>query len=110
MSGAGGTSTDLRDCKGYPHGRSLTREARLTSLQIRMDTATRQESGDLYGIVPLARGMPVTLTDHIDRSQEKQLLRGRVGKIHSWVLAEGEKREFVDGVRILNQMPKAVLV
>ena len=69
-----------------------------------------RESGDLYGIVPLARGMPVTLTDHIDRSQEKQLLRGRVGKIHSWVVAEGEKSEFVDGVRILNQMPKVVLV
>ena len=69
-----------------------------------------RESGDLYGIVPLARGMPVALTDHIDRSPDKQLLRGKVAKIHSWVLAEGEKSEFVDGVRILHQLPKVVLV
>jgi len=45
-----------------------------------------RESGNLYGALPLVPGMPVALTDHIDRSPEKQLLRGRVGYIHSWVL------------------------
>ena len=27
-----------------------------------------RESGDLYGMLPLVRGMPVALTDHVDRS------------------------------------------
>ena len=44
-----------------------------------------RESGDLYGMLPLIQNMPVALTDHIDRSPEKQLLRGKVGYIHSWV-------------------------
>ena len=61
-------------------------------------------------MVPLARGMPVALTDHIDRSPDKQLLRGRIGKVHSWVLAEGDESKFENGVRILNKLPKVVLV
>ena len=44
---------------------------KLTWLQ-RLD----RESGNLYGIVALVKGMPVALTDHIDRSPDKQLLRG----------------------------------
>ena len=42
-----------------------------------------RESGDLYGILPLMRGMPVALTEHIDRSEDKRLLRRRVGWVHS---------------------------
>eukprot|EP00971_Amphidinium_carterae_P063348 1253538-Amphidinium_carterae.1 len=33
-------------------------------------------------MLPLAIGMPVALTDHLDRS-DKQLLRGRTGSVHS---------------------------
>ena len=69
-----------------------------------------RESGDLYGIVTLIKGMPVALTDHIDRSIDKQLLRGKVGKIHSWILGESETSAFEDGVRILKKLPKMVLV
>ena len=54
--------------------------------------------------------MPVALTDHIDRSPDKQLLRGKKGTIHSWVLGEHETSSFEDGVRILKKMPKLVLV
>jgi hypothetical protein len=32
---------------------------------------------DLYGMLPLVKGLPVSLTDHIDRNPEKNLLRGR---------------------------------
>ena len=32
-----------------------------------------RESGDLYGAVMLVKGMPVALTDHIDRNPDKQL-------------------------------------
>ena len=54
--------------------------------------------------------MPVALTDHIDRNPDKQLLRGKVGYIHSWVLHKDETSTFDEGVRTLNKMPKAVFV
>jgi hypothetical protein len=69
-----------------------------------------RQSGDLYGALPLIEGMPVALTDHIDRSPQKQLLRGRVGYIHSWILQAEEKSQYVEGVRILHRLPKVVLV
>lgn len=69
-----------------------------------------RESGDLYGIVTLVQGMPVALTDHIDRSIDKQLLRGKVGQIHSWVLHEQETSTSHDGVRVLRKLPKVVFV
>ena len=47
--------------------------------------------GNLYGILPLAVGMPVELTDHIDRNPEKQFLRGEIGLVHSWVLGDGDE-------------------
>eukprot|EP00973_Karenia_brevis_P014621 1995651-Karenia_brevis.AAC.1 len=54
--------------------------------------------------------MRVALTGHIDRSPDKQLLRGKVGTIHSWILHDGESSTFEDNVRILHKMPQAVLV
>ena len=38
-----------------------------------------RECGDLYGMLPLIEGMPVMLTDHVDRNPDKMLLRGRIG-------------------------------
>ena len=49
-----------------------------------------RECGDLYGMLPLVLGMPMALTDHIDRNPDKQLLRGNIGILHSWVLEDGE--------------------
>ena len=69
-----------------------------------------RESGDLYGMLPLMIGMPVAVTEHINRSYDKRLLKGRVGYIHSWVLAPDEKSEYEDGVRILQKLPKVVFV
>jgi len=43
------------------------------------------------GMLPLAVGMPVALTEHVDRS-EKQLLRGTRGIVHSWVWPEDQPR------------------
>ena len=54
--------------------------------------------------------MPVALTDHVDRSVEKSLLRGKVGRIHSWVPHHEECSDFVDGVRILKHLPAVVFV
>ena len=56
-----------------------------------------RESGDLYGMLPLIKGMPVAMTDHIDRNIDKRILRGRVVYVHSWVLADEEKRVFENG-------------
>ncbi|CAK0888776.1 unnamed protein product, partial [Prorocentrum cordatum] len=50
------------------------------------------ESGDLHGFLPIAEGMPVALTDQIDRSEDKNLLRGRVGRVQPWVCdGDGER-------------------
>ena len=38
-----------------------------------------RDTGDLPRVLPLAIGIPVALTEHIDRSS-KQLLRGTVGR------------------------------
>ena len=69
-----------------------------------------RESGDLYGMLPLIQGMPFALTDHIDRNPEKQLLRGKIGYLHSWVLADDESSTVVDGERILDKLPLAVFL
>ena len=47
-----------------------------------------RHTGNLPGLLPLAVGMPVALMDHVDRSPDKLLLRGRRGHVHSWVWQE----------------------
>ncbi len=69
-----------------------------------------RESGDLYGVVPLCVGMPVSCTDHVGRSPDKQLLRGHVGIVHSWVEQSGPEAELKNGVRILKRLPNVVFV
>ena len=69
-----------------------------------------RESGDLYGILPLIKGMPVAMTDHIDRSIDKRILRGRVGKVHSWVLHPEEDTKFENGKRILSHLPEVIFI
>ena len=59
-----------------------------------------RESGDLYGVLTLMKGMPVAMTDRIDRSIDKRILRGRVGHVHSWVLDKDETSAFQNGKRV----------
>lgn len=89
------------------------------ALRLRQDLPTQKvswlnrhdrESGDLYGMLPLMIGMPVAVTIHMNRSYDKRILKGRVGHIHSWVLAPDEKSEYEDGVRILQKLPTVVFV
>ena len=54
--------------------------------------------------------MPVVVTDHVDRSVDKSLLRGKVGRIHSWVPHHEECSKFEDGARILKHLPAVVFV
>ena len=53
-----------------------------TQIDARWLTYHDKDTGDLPGMLPLAIGMRVTLTKHLDRP--KQLLRGTVGIVHSW--------------------------
>ena len=61
-------------------------------------------------MLPLAEGLPVAMTDHIDRNPEKNLLKGRVCYVDSWILDDHEDSVFENGRRILRRAPKAVLV
>ena len=69
-----------------------------------------RDCGCLYGTLPLAKGMPVVLTDHYDRNPKINLLRGRVGYVESWVLDEREDSIFEEGRRLLRYAPKVVFV
>jgi hypothetical protein len=69
-----------------------------------------RECGNLCSMLPLVAGMPVTLTDHIDRNPQKNLLRGRRGYIHSWVYAEDEATRPTHGHAMLQRMPKVIYV
>ena len=52
----------------------------------------------------------LAMTDRIDRSPDKQILRGRIGAVHSRALHGGEDSGAKDGVRILRRLPKVVFV
>ena len=69
-----------------------------------------KDCGDLYGMLPLSKGMPVTLQDHISRDPEYLLLRGKVGKIHSWIEHENEHGVCQNGVKTLSHVPQVVFV
>ena len=61
-----------------------------------------RSTGDLCGTLPLAIGMPVALTDHWDRSEDKSLLRGSRGHVHSWDWAENDDQPTVVFVKFEN--------
>ena len=60
---------------------------------------------------PLAVGLQVMFVDHLVRNPEKQLLRGKVGRIHSWVNDEAETT-VLDGseATTLSHVPACVFV
>ena len=69
-----------------------------------------RECGNLYGMPPLVRGMPMTLTDHLDRSPDRNLLRGRVGTVHSWILHEDDHADFYEQSTSLKKLPEVVFL
>ena len=78
----------------HPGGRELKYEAlqaKLTAWLRRHD----QETSHLASLIPLAKSMPIRLTDNVDR--ELQLYRGRRGRIYGWTLSPQCIPEEVDG-------------
>ena len=69
-----------------------------------------RDCGSLYGMLPLVVGMPVALTDHLDRNPKKNLLKGRIGYIDSWVKSEKEDTAFDHEKRLLRYVPRIVFV
>ncbi len=59
---------------------------------------------------PIVKNVPVALQDDIDRNRGKQLLRGRVGYVDSWILHDDEESTFKKGKRILPRPPRVVFV
>ena len=51
-----------------------------------------RDTENLSGMLPLAVGMRVVLADHLDRAEDKLLLQGSAGRIHSWVWKENDLR------------------
>ena len=96
--------------KDSPSHEALRIRPDLPSQKIAWLSRHDRESGDLYGILPLIKDMPVAMSDHIDRSEGKRLLRGRVGWVDSWVLADDEQSVFENGKQILRKLPKVVYV
>ena len=65
--------------------------------------------GSLYGLLPICVGMPVRLTDHIDRGQ-KSLLKGRVGVVRGWQSQAGTSISDLGSVDGFTKMPEVVWV
>ena len=67
-----------------------------------------QKTGYIPGIYVLAVGMPIQLTDNVDRS--RQLYRGRKGVIHGWTVAPGCMPQEIDGEFILDALPVVIYI
>ena len=96
-----------RDVPLHPGDRDLPqqkRDEKLFSWLRRHD----QETGHIPSIYPLAVGMPIRLTENVDRS--RQLYRGRKGVIHGWTMAPGCTPQEVDGEFFLETLPVVIYV
>ena len=96
--------------KDTPSTEALRLRQDLPSQKIAWLNRHDRESGDLYGMLPLMFGRPVAVTEHMNHSYDKRILKGRLGHIHSWVLAPDERSVYEDNVRILHNLPKVVFV
>ena len=109
---ASSTNTCILECcaTDRPSLDALCARSDLPSQKFEWLNRHDRESGDLYGVLPLIKSMPVAMAIHIDRTMDKRVVKGRVGFVHSWVLAKDESSTFKHGTRMLTRMPKVVFV
>ena len=89
----------------HPGDRDLEAEklqAKLFSWLRRHD----QETGHIPSIYALAVGMPIRLTENVDRN--RQLYRGRKGFIYGWTMAAGCIPQEMDGEFMLDALPLVI--
>lgn len=67
-----------------------------------------QHTSHIASHVPLVKGLPVRLTDSVDRS--RALFRGRRGVIVGWVSHAMEESVEVDGEYLLSKQPQAIYI
>ena len=67
-----------------------------------------QHTSHIGSQLPLVQGLPVRLTDAVDR--KRALFRGRRGTIVGWVPHSEKEREEMDGDWILSHMPEIIYV
>ena len=96
--------------KGVPTDNMLRERPSASAEKRKWLTYHDRDCGALYGMVPLIRGMPMALTDHVDRNPKVQLLRGRIGYVKSWVEEDDEEVTYHEGHRILRKLPKVVFL
>ena len=69
-----------------------------------------RDCAGLYGTLPLAKGLPMMLTEHLDRNPDKSLLKGRIGYLKRWALDDSEDSEFQDNARYPRYPPKVAFL
>ena len=96
--------------KDKPSNRVLSEKMNITEEKEVWLSRHDRDCAGLYGTLPLAKGLPMMLTEHLDRNPEKSLLKGRIGYVKRWVLDDREDSEFVDNARYLRYPPKALFL
>ena len=86
--------------EGYAYHGGAAQTSRFAVAKSVVAESRDRESGDAYGILPFLKSLPIAMTDHIDRSPDERTLRGRIGTVHSWILADDEKIVSESGKRI----------
>ena len=96
-----------RDVPLHPEDRDLPADAlqaKLTAWLKRHD----QETSHISSILPLAVGMPIRLTENVDR--DRQMYRGRRGTIHGWTMRADCVPEEVGGEYLLPSLPLVIYI
>ena len=96
-----------KDVPIHQGDRELKREA----LELKLISWLRrhdQQTGHLPSIIPLVKGLPVRLTESVDR--EKQLYRGRRGVIYGWTLDPRSFPVEIDDEYIVDRLPLVIYI
>ena len=87
----------------------LLEDDRLREKKISWLSKHDKNCGGLFGMLPLVQGMPIFLTNHLDRSS-KALLRGRGGILLDWELHDNEPDIPPSQDHFLTYLPKCIYV
>ena len=94
-----------RDVSLHAEDRELTRE-RLDDKLFKWLRRHGQETGHIPSIYPFAVGMPIRLTENLDR--DMQLCKGRTGMIFGWTLEPNCEPLEQDGEFMLDRRPTVI--
>ena len=91
--------------------KALNADPDLGRRKIEFLTWTDRMCGNLSGLVPLVKKMPMFLTEHIERSAERNLLKGQRCVLEDWVLDREERQQESEGQEVmLKRQPICVVI